>query len=78
MLSRVYEQKKATNDLVALNIIQSISLIAWRHVNLVGKFEFSPSTFQVDIEALAARYDDPVYWSKTLQEQSEDDLQDWH
>lgn len=56
VLSRVYEQKKATNDQMVLNIIPSISLVAWLHVNLGGKFEFSPATSHVDIDALATRF----------------------
>jgi TnpA family transposase len=75
VLSRVYEQKQANGDQAAMNILQGISLIAWQHVNLFGKFEFSPMMSQIDIEALAAHYDDPVCWSKILQEQGEDS---WH
>ncbi|MDD3654810.1 MAG: Tn3 family transposase, partial [Desulfotomaculaceae bacterium] len=74
VLSRVYEQKKANGDQVAMNIIQGISLVAWQHVNLLGKFEFSRTTSRIDIEALVARYDDPSCWSKVLREWSEDVL----
>ncbi len=48
--------------------------VAWRHVNLIGKFEFSPAESQVDIDALAARYDDPLCWKNAQQEAVEDAL----
>ena len=57
-----------------MNIIHGLSLIAWQHVNLFGKFEFSPTMSQVDIIGLAACYDDPVCWSKILKEHTEDVL----
>lgn len=34
----------------------SVSPAAWRHVNLIGKFEFTAEAPQVDIDALAARH----------------------
>jgi hypothetical protein len=45
--------------------------ISGLHVNLFGAFEFSPANSKVDIDALVARYADPVYWSKALQDLSE-------
>jgi len=71
LLSRVYEQKRAAGDQQALEILPGISPVAWQHVNLCGAFEFSPPTSKVAIDALAARYADPVYWDKALQEESE-------
>jgi TnpA family transposase len=68
LLSRVYEQKQASGDHEAQVIIKGISPVAWQHVNLFGRFEFSPSRPKVDIDALAAHYADPLYWSKTIQE----------
>ncbi|MDD5673297.1 MAG: Tn3 family transposase [Chitinivibrionales bacterium] len=72
LLSRVYEQKLAVNDKEALDIIKGISPIAWQHVNLFGTFEFDQSPLKVDIDALAARYNDPAYWKKALREEAED------
>lgn len=74
LLSRVYEQKQAANDSEAMNILSGVSPVAWRHVNLIGKFEFSPAESQVDIDVLAARYDDPVCWRNAQQEAVEDVL----
>ena len=68
LLSRVYEQKQAVGDEAAMTIVKGVSPVAWQHVNLFGKFEFSPTTSKVDIEALAARYDDPACWHKAIHE----------
>jgi TnpA family transposase len=71
LLSKVYEQKAADDDLEAMNVIAGISPIAWRHINLFGSFEFSPAPSSIDINALASRYADPVLWSKVVN--NEDD-----
>ena len=75
LLSRVYQQKQAAGDHAAVKIIQGISPVAWQNVNLFGAFEFSPANSKVDIDALVARYADPVYWSKALQDLSEAPLE---
>jgi len=41
LLSRVYEQKQAAQDQVAMQAIQGMSPVAWQHINLIGQFEFS-------------------------------------
>jgi len=71
LLSKVYAHKSAANDQQAMAIIRGISPVAWQHVNLFGTFEFSPAGSKVDLDALAARYIDPVYWSQVLQEEQE-------
>jgi len=67
-LSRVYERKLAADDQEAIKILRGTSPVAWRDVNLIGKFDFAPRTSQVDIEALAARYNDPDFWRRSMQE----------
>ena len=67
ILSHVYERRKAANDHNAMDAIRSISPVAWQHVNLFGKFEFSP-TAPVDIDALVAHFEDPARWKDALQE----------
>lgn len=74
LLSRVYEQKQAASDRVAMDIIRGMSPVAWQHVNLFGTFEFSPTVSKIDIDALVARYADPAYWSKALMEENEGPL----
>lgn len=68
LLSKVFEQKRASCDDEAIKLLQSVSPVAWRHVNLIGKFEFTAETANVDLDALAARYADPNYWSQALDE----------
>ena len=41
LLSKVYMQKLAAGDMDAVDALSSISPIAWRHVNLVGRFDFT-------------------------------------
>lgn len=71
LLSRVYEQKQAAGDKEAQAMIKSVSPVAWQNVNLFGRFEFSQLASNVDIDAMVARYADPAYWSKAMQDESE-------
>jgi hypothetical protein len=66
LLSRVYEQKLAASDQDAVDFIKGVSPVAWRNVNLIGKIEFTDESPVVDIDALAARYNDPKFWEKSL------------
>jgi Tn3 transposase DDE domain len=68
LLLRVYEQKFAADDQEAIKILRGTLPVAWRHVNLIGNFDFAARTSQVDIEALAARYNDPDFWRRSMQE----------
>ena len=74
LLSRVYEQKQAINDQTAMDAIQGMSPVAWQHVNLIGKFEFSTEQTPVDLDALAARFADPAFWKQAMQNGGDDDL----
>ncbi|MBS3962875.1 MAG: Tn3 family transposase [Methylomonas sp.] len=67
ILSRVYEQKLAADDQDAIEIIKGTSPVAWQNVNLIGKFEFTKENAKVDIDALAARYNDPDFWRKSVE-----------
>jgi TnpA family transposase len=55
LLSRVYEQKLATNNKEAQSIIKGISPVAWKNVHLFGSLEFNSSSSKVDIDALVGR-----------------------
>jgi Tn3 transposase DDE domain len=70
LLARVYAHKRAAGDQQALALLSGISPVAWQHVHLFGTCEFRPPTSTVDIDALAARYADPVYWDKALPAES--------
>ena len=51
-----------------------ISPNAWQHVHLIGAFDFEQTESQIDIDALAARYDDPDFWNRALVEAPDDSL----
>lgn len=70
VLSQVFEQKQAVGDQEAMNIIKDVSPVAWQHVNLFGQFDFNQAASKVDLGRLAARYNDPVCWSKVLQKEA--------
>lgn len=74
LLSRVFERKQADDDHEALDVLKGVSPIAWQHVNLFGTFGFSQATSEVDIDALAARYNDPLRWIKALHEEPDEIL----
>jgi hypothetical protein len=76
ILSRVYEQKVAAGDLEAISILTSISPVAWRNVNLIGNFDFTTSSSPVDIEALAARYQNRDFWLRSMTEGDDDGPQE--
>lgn len=63
----MYEQKLKTNDTEALEIINGISPVAWQHVNLYGTFEFTQSQIKIDIDAIAAIFDDE-FWEKVIKD----------
>jgi len=71
LLSGVYEQKLAANDQAAIAILRETSPVAWRHINLFGAMDFRADTSTVDMAALVARYADPTFWSKSLQDEIE-------
>jgi TnpA family transposase len=73
LLSRVYEQKAAAGELDAVKILQSTSPIAWRNVHLIGNFDFTAGSSEVDIEALAARYQDEDFWRRSMSEAQDEE-----
>ena len=68
LLSKVYEQKRAAGDDEAIGALRGVSPVAWRHVNLIGRFEFTAEASQLDIDALAARFAEPGYWGQAFEE----------
>jgi hypothetical protein len=46
----------------------SNSLVSWRNINLIGNFDFTTSSTPVDIEALAAGYQNPDFWQRSMTE----------
>ena len=70
----MYEQKRASGDHAAAAIVKNISPNAWQHVHLIGAFDFEQAGSGIDIDALAARYNDPTFWSRALIEPADDPL----
>ena len=60
--------KVAAADLEAIKILKGISPVAWRNINLIGNFDFTTSSTPVDIEALAARYQNQDFWHCSMTE----------
>jgi hypothetical protein len=76
LLSRVYEQKLAAGDLEAVKVLKSTSPVAWRDVNLIGNFDFTTNSTPVDMEALAARYQNEDFWRRSMTEGDDDSPQE--
>src|SRR3984893_14708717 len=72
--SHVYAQKQAAGDYAVAEIVKDISPYACQHVHLIGAFDFEQTESQIDIDALAARYDDPDFWNRALVEAPDDSL----
>ena len=70
----MYEQKRASGDHADADIVKDISPNAWQHVHLIGAFDFEPAGSGIDIDALAARYNDPAFWNRALIEPADDPL----
>lgn len=68
LLSKVYEQKQAAGDHAAIARLKDISPVAWQHINLIGKFEFSDTVPVIDIDAIASRYADPKFWNSSFED----------
>ena len=62
------ERKRAAGDAEALEFLKGVSPVAWRHINLIGSFDFTASNALIDLEALAARFSDPDFWRQSLRE----------
>jgi hypothetical protein len=67
-LSRIVAVSLVAGDLDAIKILQSTSPVAWRNVHLIGNFDFTAGSSGVDIEALAARYQNEDFWRRSLSE----------
>jgi hypothetical protein len=42
--------------------------VAWRNINLIGNFDFTHGSSAVDIEALAAHYQNQDFWRRSMTE----------
>lgn len=74
LLSKVYEQKLGAGDMEAIAALEGISPVAWRHINLIGRFEFAPDAPYIDIDALVARLANVERWQTLLDDEPEEAL----
>jgi TnpA family transposase len=63
ILSALLAQKEAAKRQEEADIISRISPVAWRHVNLIGKFEFRRRS-PIDVEAMIAQIDQEIVWQQ--------------
>ena len=68
----MYEQKVAAGDLEAIQFLKGTSPVAGRDVNLIGNFDFTTSSSPIDIDALAAHYENEDFWRRSTQEREDD------
>jgi hypothetical protein len=61
---------------ICTRALKSTSPVAWRDVNLIGNFDFTTSSTAVDIEALAARYQNEDFWRRSMTEGDDDNPQE--
>lgn len=62
LLSRIYERKLAEGDLEAIELLKSVSPVAWQNVNLYGNFVFSDNAVDVDLDMIAETFGEPALW----------------
>lgn len=57
ILSKIYEIQEKLGNLEALEFIKKLSPIAWRHINLSGKYEFINSFFSINLDEIISNLD---------------------
>jgi TnpA family transposase len=57
ILSKLYEIQEELGNLEALEFIKKLSPIAWRHINLSGKYEFINSFFAINLDEIISKLD---------------------
>jgi len=70
--SRVLERKQAAGDNETVEVLKGISPVAWQHVNLFGRFEFSKRG-KVDLAALVKVFDEPECWTRITRQNVQED-----
>ena len=53
-------------------MLKSTSHVAWRNINLIGNFDFTTNSSPVDMEALAACYQNEDFWHRSMREADDD------
>ena len=54
ILSRLLQQHQAAGDVAASAELTQVSPVAWQHINLYGRYEFTRTPAPIDIDTMAA------------------------
>ena len=54
LLSKLLERYQATDNQKAIQLLQKISPVAWRHIHLLGRYMFRDRGQPIDLDALLA------------------------
>ena len=57
LLSKIYEVLEARQDLQDLEFIKRLSPIAWQHIHLGGKYEFSTTSNEINLDEMIQNLD---------------------
>ena len=52
LLSNVLAYKEGVGDTQGATLLKQISPVAWQHINLYGRYEFSKSPESIDFDAI--------------------------
>jgi hypothetical protein len=64
ILSALLTQAEKAERVEEAKVIKGISPIAWRHVNLLGRFEFQRPHDPLDIDELIRTVEQEIVWQK--------------
>ena len=64
ILSRLLEQREKTRRYEEADLIKRISPVAWRHINLYGRYEFHRNNVSIDIEEIINSLEDKLTCSQ--------------
>lgn len=53
ILSRLLEQHQAAGDVAAIAELAQVSPVAWQHINLYGRYEFTRTPAPIDVDTMA-------------------------
>lgn len=67
ILSKLLDQKEKLERHDETNIIKKISPVAWRHINLYGKYEFHREGDSIDIEKIIDGFENESLFNQEIE-----------
>ena len=64
ILSRLLEQREKKKRYEEADVIKKISPVAWRHINLYGRYEFHRNNVSIDIDEIVNFLDDKLIYNQ--------------